>query len=90
MKVRLLAPHWINARYWEAGEIVDVELVSPLMEGLDNESIYKIYDEKRRVFGRPMWDPEALEWYLLDDPPIEHAFLNPPVLPLPGTGGPGR
>lgn len=89
MKVRLLAPHAIFARYCEAGEELVVDLVSPLMEGLDNESISAIYDEKRRVFARWIWDPEQLLWVLLDDPPIEHVMTNPPVPPLQ-TGGPGR
>jgi len=83
MRVKLLAPHFIDARYWETNSVLDVTSVSPLMEGLDPEAVAAIAAENIRVYGR--WTDEGV---LLDNPPrIRTLDNNRPVLPII-TGGP--
>lgn len=87
MKVRLRARHVIDARLREPDEVLDVEAVTPLMEGLDPEAVAAIAAEKVRVFGR--WVGAWPNLHLLDDPPIERPLDdNRPVPPVGDSGGP--
>lgn len=87
MKVRLLSPHAIDDRVYLTHTELVVALVSPLMEGLDEEAIVAIKEEKIRVFGR--WIGQYPNFRLLEDPPIERPLdNNRPVPPVGSSGGP--
>jgi hypothetical protein len=84
MRVKLLAPHLIGDRVWPADSVLDVELVSPLMVGLDDEAVAAIARENIRVYGRWTGRPP----HLLDDPPIVRTLdNNRPIMPF-RSGGP--
>lgn len=86
MRVRLLAPHVMPERLWPAGSILDVQTVTPLMEGLDDEARAAIRVEKIRVYGR--WIGSWPNMRLLDDPPIVRSLDNARPVPPFGSGGP--
>lgn len=89
MRVKLLAKHFINDREWPVDTIMNVAVVTPLMEGLDSEAQVAIEQEKLRVYGR--WVGRWPHLHLLDDPPIIRSLDNAqPVPPVGSSGGPPR
>lgn len=89
MLVKLLAPHYINDRLYLADTVMQVSLVTPLMEGIDDEAREAIAAEKIRVYGR--WIGQWPNLQLLDDPPIERSLDNAqPVAPIGASDGPPR
>jgi hypothetical protein len=92
--VKLLVQHVIHDYIsgqdilYEKGDIVDVLVVTPLMEGLDPVARDSISIEKERVFARWL-DPQHTQ--MLDRPPIPRPLEeNQPVPRIPGAGGPPR
>lgn len=87
MMIRLLAPHVIAGRLWEAKAELSLPpsvRPSPLMEGLDDEARDAIAAAKVAAFGRWVGRPPRL----LDDPPIERPIDDPQPVPPIGGGGP--
>ena len=89
MLVKLRAPHVIGDVVRRRGEVVDVRVVTPLMEGLDAAAVEAIREEKVRVFGR--WvNPFNHYMGLIDDPPIDRPLEEcQPVEAVPAAGPPG-
>jgi hypothetical protein len=85
MMVKLLAPHVFNDRLYLRDTVLNVTIVTPLMEPLDEAARAAIAAEKNRVYGRYI-HPGVL----LDDPPIERPLTDPQPVPAVGGGGPGR
>lgn len=87
MRVKLLAKHVIGDREWSVDTILDVDSVTPLMEGLDTEAQAAIREEIVRVYGR--WVGQWPHLHLLDDPPIIRFLDNAqPVPPVGSSNGP--
>lgn len=92
MKARLLAPHVIADAYRERGEIIESfplgYIMTPMMEGLDDEAKAAIAQAHIRTFGRhpgvPYGFPTASP--LLDSPPIQRPLDdNQPVFHFQGV-----
>lgn len=86
MLVKLLATHALNDRLYFKDEILNVTLVTPLMEGLDDEARAAIAAENVRVFGR--WVGRWPNLHLLEDPPIIRTLDNAQPVPPVGSEGP--
>lgn len=84
MRVKLLAQHFIAGQLRQPDEILDVNTVTPLMEGLDATATAAIAQEVIRVYGRWIGPNQ-----LLDNPPIIRTLDNAQPVPL-NQGGPPR
>jgi hypothetical protein len=76
MRLKLLAPHVIDDRWYPTGTVLDPApagyTATPLMEGLDDEGVAAVKVAVLVVFGRFPW-PYGLyppQGVPLDDPPI--------------------
>jgi hypothetical protein len=85
--VKLLKQHVIDGVLHERDEVLDVNVVTPFMEGLDPVARDSIETEKRRVWGRWL-DPQRTR--LLDNPPIPRPDGEEQPVPHVPSQGPPR
>jgi len=86
MRVKLLSPHVIDNTLYLKDHVLDISIVTPLMEGLDLEARAAIDLEKVRVFG--VYAGRWPHLRLVDDPPIVRPLDNNRPVPPFTQGGP--